>query len=265
VLAQGAGLSALSVTMDESQLLSLYNADGATVSAELPVLGSVRTDATAMHCILAPAGRPETWMLDGGSFLQADGRLLLSSSAFLRATAVFDGSGIRLTLRAAGAAGDATAPQDEREVALRVSHDVLSVEGDGLLAWEQHGSMLQLRLGSADTDLRISLGGTPTGLADENGNAGTDDAVAGAPRLQVFPQPAPPGATLQCRYTQSVPGSVVLTLHDALGRVAARVDATAREAGTHLAILPGAKLVPGVYFMHLRTDAGATVTRVVIR
>ncbi|MBR9974634.1 MAG: T9SS type A sorting domain-containing protein, partial [Bacteroidetes bacterium] len=275
VLTQGDGLSALSVTLGESQLLSLYNADGATVSAELPMLGSVRTDASAMHCILNPAGRPETWMLDGGSFLQADGRLLLSSSALLRAAAMFDGSEIRLNLRTAGTPGETTStPQEEIDVALRVSHSVLSVEGAGLVSWELHGNMLQLRLADADTDLRVSLGGTPTGLADDSRDAGRNDGADAGSRLdahaeplqlQVFPQPASAGATLQCRYTQSTAGTVVLTLHDALGRVASTLRSTAQEAGTHVLMLPAANLVPGLYFMQLRSNEDSAVRRIVIR
>lgn len=201
-------------------------------------------------------------MLDEGSFLQADGRLLLSSSLVLRAAAVFDGSEIRLNLRAGGDAAELPAGE-YLEIALRVTRTVQAVEGAGVRSWQLHGSMLHLRLGAADTDLRITLTSTPTSVA------GTPAAGAGAvtardPGLQVFPQPARTGVALQCRYTLPSAGGVRLVLHDALGRVVATTTDVMREAGNGTMHLSTAGLAPGIYYVRLGTPDGSATRRVVL-
>ena len=254
ILRQDGGVSAVSVTDGDQQLLSISNASGALVSATLPVLGSVRTDGLAMHCILNSAGRPDKWMLDGGSILEADGRLMLSSSLLVRAVAALDGSEIRLALRSAG-----ELPAEGYHVALRVSHTVAAVEGPGVVQWALSGSHLLLHLDAAATDLRITLTSTVTGVSEA--------AVVAAPPaiVAVYPQPVSREGTLQCHFALPAAAMAAVTLHDALGRTVAEAPERPHEAGTHTAALRTSGLPAGMYFRRVRAAGMQSARRVIIR
>ncbi|MFA6235594.1 MAG: heparinase II/III family protein, partial [Bacteroidota bacterium] len=147
VLQQGDGLSVLSAQHNKKKLFSFLNATGAAASAAFPALGMVLTDASSLHCVLDSAGRPDVWMLDEGSFIQSDDRVLLSSSHKLRAVVAFDGIHVRLSVR-----GD-----EPSVLQLRVPYTVASISGNGVAGWELSGSMLRLELTSANTDVVISM------------------------------------------------------------------------------------------------------------
>lgn len=248
VLQQGDGLSVLSMERNQQQLLSILNATGAEVSATLPVLGSVRTDAVALHCILNSAGRPDVWMLDEGSVIQSDGRILLSSSLILRAVVAFDGSTVRLSVR-----GEAPAT-----IQLRVPNTIASVSG-GIAHWELSGAMLQLDLNEANTDVTVSF----TSVL-------TDADPLAAPPLQPllsvpYPQPARAGDAITCSFTVPRAGYARISLWDALGRRCLADQGSAYEAGTHTLRLPTTGLAPGMYFVRLHSGTEVQLRRLMIQ
>ena len=244
VLRQDGRISVLTVRHADHELISINNASGATASAELPALGRTSTDALAMHCILNSAGRPDTWMLDEGSFILSDDRMMLSSSHILRALAVFDEREIRLSVR-----GDEAAT-----LQLRVPATVSAVFGEGVARWQLTGNMLLLQLSAADADIRIEL--TSTLTEAEDAALLPTAAVLHA----VYPQPARSGADVTCSFTLPFAEQTGVVVHDALGRRVSDQETVMREAGTHTVRLSTAGLRPGVYFIRL-LSAGATVTR----
>ncbi|MGB5075498.1 MAG: heparinase II/III family protein [Bacteroidota bacterium] len=249
VLQQCEGLSALSAKYNNKELLSLLNATGASTSAVLPSLGMVNTDASAFHCVLNSAGRPDVWMLDGGSFIQSDGRLLLSSSIKLLAVLAFEGSSIRLHVR-----GDAPAT-----LQLFVPFTVATVSGKGIAHWERAGNMLRIELADANTDVTISMTSVLTGA----------DALTVLPQqpqlFAPYPQPLTTGSVATCTFTLPGAAEASLSLWDALGRLCSFEQQAHYQAGTHTAVLPTTGLHTGVYFIRLQSGSHVQLQRLSIR
>lgn len=249
VLAQGGGVSVLSLRRGGRELLSLSNASGASMSADLPALGRLRTDALAMHCILDSAGRPESWMLDEGSSIQSDDRMLLSSSHVVRAVAAFDAGEIRLSIRGAHAP----------VLQLHVPRLVSAIDGAGVGEWEMRGNMLRIVLTAAQADLRITLGSTPTGVGE----------ITTPPRSislhAPWPQPADAGAQLACTVVLPEAGELRLTLADALGRELRTIHAAMHEAGAHTVPVRTAGLRPGLYLLRAANANAVATRRLVLR
>ncbi len=249
VLRQCDGLSALSVKHGSQEFLSLLNATGAAASASLPMLGMVRTDASAFHCVLDSAGRPDLWMLDGGSFIRSDDRVLLSSSQCLRAVAAFDGSIIRLSIRGS----------EPASLQLRIPFTVTSVTGDGIAEWDQTGNMLRLRLSLENTDLTIALTSVLAGVDDMQESTMS-------PQLHIpYPQPVHAGGVVTCTFTLPAHGEADLSLWDALGRRHSEKRIAVSESGTQSAMLETQGLRPGMYFIRLQAGAHTLVQRLLIR
>lgn len=245
VLRQDGRISVLSVRHAEQELISFINASGATASADLPALGRTSTDALAMHCILNSAGRPETWMLDEGSIILSDDRVMLSSSHNVRTLAVFGEREIRLSVRGREAA----------TLQIRVPSTVSAVVGEGVSRWQLTGNMLLLQLSAADADIRIELTSTLTETEDAT-------LLPAAPMLHaIHPQPARIGGNVTCSFTLPAAGQTSIVVCDALGRRVSDTGTVMHPAGTHTVLLSTAGLRPGVYFIRLLAAAGTSETR----
>ncbi|MDX9758539.1 MAG: heparinase II/III family protein [Bacteroidota bacterium] len=249
VLAQDGDVSLLSLRGGRLELLSLSNTSGASVSAELPTLGRLRTDARAVHCILDSAGRPKTWMLDEGSSIQSDDRMLLSSSHIVRAVVAFDEREIRLSVRGI----------QTPVLQLRVPRVVTAIHGAGVGEWELRGSVLHIVCTAPDADLRIELGTAPTGI---------DDGII-EPRVLTlhapYPQPVDAGSPLTCTVALPAAGTLRLTIHDALGRELRAVHTATHEAGTHMLRLATTGLPSGLYLLRAASTDAVATRRLILR
>ena len=127
-------------------------------------------------------------------------------------------------------------------------------------------SVNALRAAADEIRVRYDLGalGPRRVTADEFAEPTAPEPPPPSALRLVHPAPNPFTGSLTLRYEVPAPTPLRLTVYDALGReVALLFDGTA-EAGQHEAVLDGAALAPGVYFVRLAVPGGSralTVTR----
>jgi len=98
----------------------------------------------------------------------------------------------------------------------------------------------------------------------EEAVSATDAASAnGAPALAVAPNPAASAARI--RFALDAATVTTVTLHDALGRMASRLDAGALPAGAHEREIDVSSLAPGVYVLRLQAGARTVSRRLTVR
>jgi hypothetical protein len=245
------GASILHIRTGADQLVSLINTSNGSVSSSLPAFGKVSTDALAFHCILDPAGRPESWMFDEGRSIRHDDEMLLSSSMPVRAVCEMTRQHVSLTLRSAVCG----------TVRLRVPYTVLAVEGNGLATWSMEGGMLRLTLDGTAADLDITLGSVATTIAAMAEN--TAQPVLHVP----YPHPFQTGLfqDLQIPFDVSGPTHIRIDLHDALGRVVAVRETDVVGAGANVLSLPLHGLSAGTYLLRLQSAQGSDSRRIILR
>lgn len=110
---------------------------------------------------------------------------------------------------------------------------------------------------------RIVYTGSASGVSDQA-------TGAGAPRLEVFPNPVPPGAAaVRLQFRMAAAGPATLVIYDVSGRHVRTLrqgdlDAGPAEAHWDATDDRGRHVAPGVYFARLATDDAALVARVVV-
>ncbi|MCB2205679.1 T9SS type A sorting domain-containing protein [bacterium] len=243
------GTTLIDFRTGDDQLLSLININTCAVTVDAPVFGALTTDALAFHCILDPAGRPESWMCDEGRSVLRDDVELLSSSMPVRVVWSHDEC-LRISIRS-DAAGT---------LRIAVPQTVTRLTGDGIGSWSMVDGMLLLEITGGNADITAYFDGAATGVPDTH--ASPRALQLGSP----YPQPLRADAGhINVPCTLATADHVTLSVNDMLGREVVRRRMGNHSAGNHVLSLPLQQLQPGVYFLKLSTAHTAVMRRFVIR
>ncbi|MBN1448492.1 MAG: heparinase II/III family protein, partial [Bacteroidetes bacterium] len=244
------GVTLTHIRSAKDQLLSVVNGTDGSITLHTPVLGAVETDAFGLFSILETAGRPDSWMLDGGSFIRLDGRMLLSSSQSLHAALLMETDTWRLV----------TTSGKPADILLRVPFHVYDINGSGVRNWDLQGNTLTLSVDES-SDVSITFSSMPTS---------TEDIQLQPERLEIhalYPQPLKAGTvgTLTVAYELPDATTVRVVLSDMLGRPLRILPVALLPAGIHHARFSVADIPPGVYNIHIESGHSGAHRRIVIQ
>ncbi|PLX24848.1 MAG: hypothetical protein C0600_12585 [Ignavibacteria bacterium] len=250
VLVNAADVSVIHVQTPVDELLSLMTETASHVQTSVPEFGEFSTDAKTFHCILDAAGRPESWMLDDGSFIRHDDRMLLSSSLELQATVTATATHYRLSVRADGAL----------QLRLRVPYHVSHVAGNGISAWEMDGNAVLLKLTDGIADCSLEFNTVATSVEQSH-------AIAQTCRIHApYPQPflSGSGAALIIPVEIAATHTAAAVLYDALGRKSMELPVRRATSGPQPLLIAAESLRPGTYYLRLQADGQSAVKRFII-
>lgn len=250
VLLSRTDVSVIHVKSPEDELLSFVMQEGKTVHADVPGFGAYSTDATAFHCILDAAGRPESWMLDGGSFIRYNDRILLSSSLDLQAAVTMTAAHCLISVRAEGAL----------QLRLQVPFVVAAVTGEDIASWRMEGNTVLLELTDGISDLGIRFSSTATSVEERR------SAIQTCRIYAPYPQPfrSGSGAVLKVPVDLGSARSATAVLCDALGRRMMALPMPTGHDGLQILQFSPAAISPGTYYLRLHADDQTAVRRLII-